>query len=211
MTEEVRYSLDPRQITRGFGRMRARHNDRMLDREAQTRGWAAPLPDFSVMPRTTETGKMRVEWDTRDTINNRMWTDIQTAGPKAVTATMLSAHPTGGAQTTMPTASRQDHRNWSSQPYFPDPKHPGERPTLPPSSLFQNPAMIGVDPEGRDAVRELRGAVKEDTRWWGEDTSSRIVSHVFQHQWVAPSVTSAQLDAAERLRPGQDDYRKQYH
>jgi hypothetical protein len=203
--------------------MRARQNDqRLLDREAQTRSWAAPLPDFSSMPRYSETPRMRVEWDTRDTMNNRLWSDMQVTGPKAVTSEMLAAHPTGGAQQGLPTAARQDQRSYISGPtYFPDapPIKPGEyvqeRPKLPPRSLFQNAWTTDMDIEGStiNVARELQGVVKEENRHWHEDAGTRVMQRMFQHQWVPAQTSQAllesQLAAAERLRPAQDDYRVQ--
>jgi hypothetical protein len=198
-------------------------DQRLLDREAQTRGWAAPLPDFTVMPRANEPIRQRVEWDTRDTMNNRLWSDMQVTGPKAVTATMLAQHPTAGANPMMPTAGRQDPRSYVTGPsYFPDaqPIRPGEarqkRPQLPPQSLYQNAWTTDLDIDGdhRNVAREVRQVVTEENYWRNEDAGARIMERTFQHQWIPQQVTNhivnSQLDAAERLRPTQDDYNTDY-
>lgn len=188
--------------------MSKQYHGRIQEREEQTRGWAAPLPDFSA-PRYTEATKMRVEWDTRDTINNRAWNSIQVAGAKAVTAQMLAAHPTAGAESYMPAAGRQDERPYAAGGYFPDGRR-GERPSVPPTSLFQNAWLDGFDVEGGGAARELRSAVKEQARTEA-DISARIAGRTFQNQWIPPAVTqrivNAQIDAADALRPRYDDWR----
>jgi hypothetical protein len=162
---------------------------------------------------------MRLEWETRDTANNRLWDNTITSGAKAVTAAMLAAHPTGGAETMTPSASRQDGRFWTAAdtgatPYFPDARQPLERPTLPQKSLYQNPWLDGTNVDSGDVARELRNVVKEENRFRGEDTSARITQRTFEHQWIPPTVTkqivSAQMDAAERLRTGQDDWRQTF-
>lgn len=192
--------------------MRARQNDeRLLDRESQNRGWAAPLPDFTTLPRANEATKIRVEWDTRDTMSSRIWSHTQDRGPSAVTATMLAAHPTHGAEAFMPSSGRQDPRSWMAPGevmYYPaSRKHldPTARPTLPERSLFQHPAMDGFDVEGGGAAREVRSAVKEERAFWGEDTSQRMMTRAFEHQWITPTQSQnmalTQIAAAEQLRP----------
>lgn len=152
---------------------------------------------------------MRAEWDTRDTINNRVWTSIQVAGPKAVTTQMLAAHPTAGADPSMPAAARQDNRPYGdSGSYFPDVRG-NERPRIPPASLFQNAWLDGFDVEGGGAARELRSAVREQAPNEA-DISARIAGRTFQNQWIPPAVTqrivNAQIDAADALRPRADDW-----
>jgi acetyl/propionyl-CoA carboxylase alpha subunit len=82
---------------------------------------------------------------------------------------------------------------------------PTARPTLPERSLFQHPAMDGFDVEGGGAARELRSAVKEDRAFWGEDTSQRMMTRAFEHQWITPAQSQnmalTQIAAAEQLRP----------
>lgn len=191
------------------------HMNRLCSREEQTRAWAAPLPavfDRTGLPR------QRLEWETRDTINNRLWADTLSAGPKLVTDKMLAEHPSNGAEMMVPSASRKDDRPYTSvtgsPSYFPSPASQNERPTLPPSSLFKNPWSAGFDIEAGDVAKELRGVVKEDNRFLADNVSDRIVGRTFEHQWIPTADTRAiaerKIDASELLRPGQDDYRRNY-
>ena len=182
---------------------------RRLDREQQTRSWAAPLPDFSSMPRSNEAPRMRLEWDTRDTTNNRLWSDIQVTGPNVVTSAMVANHPTSGANTMNPTVSRQDTRSYTNEEYFsssaPRPGQAPQRPTLPTHTYF---------PEGdQNTIRNFNGVVKEDTSFRVEDRSARIMERNFTHQWLSPqmteSIVQSQIQTSELLRPKQDDYRVQ--
>lgn len=196
--------------------MRARQNDmRLYEREYQTRSFAAPLPDFSSLPRANESVRVRAEWETRDTMNNRLFSDIMVTGPKAVTSAMLASHPSAGAETFMPSAARQDQRSYVTDSYFPDSRTSERgRTMLPPRSLNQNQytASLDIDGDPHNTVRELQSSVKEDTRFTNEDTGIRIMERVFTHQWVPAELTrtivETQLLAAERLRPQGDDYTK---
>lgn len=190
--------------------MRSTNDQRLLGREAQTRSWAAPLPDFTAMPRANEPIRQRVEWNTRDTMNQRLWTDLQSQGSKEVTPAMLAAHPTAGASPMMPSVSRTDQRNYIAGPsYFPS-APVGQREKLPARSLFQNAWTAGFDVDGdaQNIGRELRGVVKE-TRG-SEVAGSLAVQRMFQHQWLSPEISKQVIAVAERPRPTQDDYRVDY-
>lgn len=202
--------------------MRARQqNSRLMGREEQTRSWAAPLPDFTAFPRTVaatdddgrfyEGVRVRAEWETRDTTNNRHWAATLEAGSKQVTSAMLAAHPSAGAETMTPGSARTDERHYTQGQYFPDERRVLERPMLPPGSLFRNAWMDGFDVDGPDVVREVRGSVKETMRFREADTSARIMGRTFENQWIPAEATAAivqsQIDAAARLRPVQDDFR----
>ena len=190
------------------------HEDRLQGREAQTRGWAAPLPQlqsFSIH----EGPRQRLEWETRDTINSRLWADTMLAGPKAVTTAMLAAHATKGADMMQPSSARKDDRPYHLEtPYFPDAVAPTERPVLPPKSLFQNPWSNGYNIEGGDVAHELKATVKESNRFLSEDSAARMAGRTFEHQWIPEAATRAiaerKIDASELLRPAQDDYRRSY-
>jgi len=184
-------------------------DQRRLEREAQSRSWAAPLPDFSSLPRSTEAPRMRLEWDTRDTTNNRLWSDIQVTGPKTITSAMVSSHPTFGANTMNPTLSRQDTRTYTNEEYFPVAvPRPGEAPQRPviPTQKYSPE----IDP---NTVRGFSGVVKENNSFRTEDRSVRIMERNFTHQWLSPEMTQtivkSQIQTAELLRPKQDDYRVQ--
>ena len=214
-------------------RSNAIHDGRLRSREEQTRAWAPPLPDVCILPRTPYQGgesamvsdglsanwlpRQRLEWDTRDTLNNRLWADTMESSARQVTSADLTAHPTNGAYEQQPAAARKDYRPYTDAQtvsYFPDSKVATERPVLPPKNLFHNPWSVGHDIEGGGVVRELAGAVKETNRFLTEDTSQRIVGRTFEHQWIPSSATKAiaerKIDASLLLRPAQDDFRKNY-
>jgi len=215
------------------------HQNRLQSREEQTRAWAAPLPDVNLLQRTPYNGgesamlsdglepnwlpRQRVEWDTRDTMSNRMWSNMMETGAKQVTAPMLAAHPTQGAMAGQPAASRKDQRPYTDSqavPYFPDSAArivdgaPIERPTLPPRNLFQNPWSAGHDIEAGDVTRELRAVVKENNRHLTQDASARLAGRTFEHQWIPAATSQAiaerKIDASALLRPSQDDYHQTY-
>ena len=206
---------------------RAAQEDRLTDRRFQTMSMAAPVPDVLALPRPGEAPRMRAEWETRGTINHRMWADTVSAGAKAVTAEGLAAHPSAGAETMMPTASRRDVREygeagavewfapppgsrsqpgWPSQgwvqPAQPTVAWPGvvERPIPPAHSLWQSSWLNGFDVEGGAGAvaRELRGVVREAPGGFaGEDAAGRFLSRQFNNQWM--SVEDRQRIAAQQM------------
>ena len=198
-------------------------DSRLRDREAQTRSWAAPVPDITALPRVGEAPRIRLEWDTRDTVNNRYWAATVDTGAKEVTTSMLRAHPTAGASPMMPAAARGDERPYGEGPGImhpaviapPDPRVSGwkPRPVGAPGTLFQNAWLDGFDVEGRDTARELRGVVREDMSGRSEDAAARMLERTFENQWMTGStrtaVIQAQIDAAARLRPEQDDWTRE--
>jgi hypothetical protein len=198
--------------------MRASHDGRLLDREAQTRSWAAPLPDFTVLPRVGEAPRIRHEWDTRDTMNQRLWADTIATGAKTVTSAMLATHPTAGAETMMPTAGRQDFRQYHESAIGVAHRPaaggvatglPGmlERPGIPRAGVWYSPSEM----ETVNAVRDVRGVVRENNGGRAEDAAARLQARTFQNQWMTPdtlrTIVDARLGAAEALRPAQDDWR----
>lgn len=192
------------------------HMNRLAGREAQTRAWSAPLPPVFERTPVTDGIRQRMEWETRDTINNRLWADTISAGPKLVTDKMLAAHPSHGSEVMTPSASRTDNRPYvvSGPSYFPSPSDPSARPTLPPQSLFANPWSTGFNVENGDVAKELRGVVKEDNRFLVDNVSDRIIGRTFEHQWIPPAdtrtIAERKIDASELLRPAQDDYRQTF-
>ena len=195
--------------------------------EEQTRSWAAPVPDFTTLPCVGEAPRIRMEWDTRETVNNRYWAATVDAGAKEVTTGMLRAHPTAGASPMMPAAARGDERPYGESPHWgselaagahpavvapPDPRVSGwkPRPVGAPGTLFQNAWLDGFDIEGQGTSRELRGVVREDMSGRSEDAAARIMERTFENQWMTgatrAAVIRAQMDAAARLRPEQDDW-----
>lgn len=211
--------------------MRAnQHDARLLAREAQTRGWTAPMPDPMMLSRAGEAPRMRMEWETRDTMNNRLWADTMATGAKTVTSAMLAAHPTAGAEAWMPGSGRRDpwtydaagshHSAWSghgSSVPIGGPEGVGfahmpgiqERPAQP--SFGGWLAAGGVDTEGPGASREMRGIVKEDLRGREIDSAGRLAERTYQTQWLRREdqqrAILAQVAAVDALRPVSDDYR----
>jgi hypothetical protein len=236
----LRSGSDSATLLGGMTGRQGQHDMRLAARESQTRSWAAPtanclvlppvfsrsaapLPDLTELPRVGPGPRVRAEWETRDTINSRMWSDMVVSGAHQVTTGMLAAHPLAGAEAGMPAAARQDGRPYHDGPTgrwmgagaatAGGPTMPGvmARPVPPPASLFGTAWMDGVDVEGGDAARELRGVVKEDNSGRVADTAGRILARTFENQWmtagVREGIVRAQLVAAERLRPTADDWR----
>lgn len=179
------------------------------------------------MPRCTEAPKQRVEWDTRDTMNNRLWSDIQTAGPNLITSATLAAHPNAGAMPWMPSAARIDQRSYNpigndAAAYYPD--APAPRPgsarqdvMMPPHRNLQHNAWstnLDLNSDPQNMSRELRAVVKEDGRFRRDNVSSQLADRTFQHQWVSDQLSNqimnSRLHAAEALRPQQDDFRTSF-
>lgn len=206
-------------------RREAELDSRLMGRNEQTRSWAAPLPDLTVMPRVGPAPRVRVEWDTRDSLNHRLWADTMATGAKAVTSTMLLAHPTAGAETMMPAAGRQDYRHYheSGRPetggHVGAPQHPArggletglpgmlERPGIPKAAAwFDTSAM-----DTHNAIRDVRGVVRENNGGRGDDVAARLEQRTFQNQWMTPNtlqtIVEARLGAAAALRPQSDDWR----
>jgi hypothetical protein len=159
------------------------HDVRIQGREEQNRSWAAPIPvppKFEIRDGT----RQRMEWDTRETINNRLWSDTMTAGPKMVMSAMLAAHPTRGAETMNPVTSRDDHR-----PY-------------------RDPEPVSSE------ILLIREPIKESNRNRIEDVAARMAGRTFEHQWLPDTLTreiaERKIEASELLRPSQDDFRRNY-
>ena len=168
--------------------MRSANDSRIQARGDQTRSWAAPLPAFGQIP--PQTARVRLERDTRDTANNRLFQNMLVAGAKTVTPTMLAEHPTKGAEPFMPTTSKYDVNQYSSGGFYPDstsfPSTSGqvERPRLPRLDS-SNPYLASLDTQKPEALcREIRHSVVEDTRFRKDDVDSRIINRVFTDRLI---------------------------
>jgi hypothetical protein len=161
--------------------------------------------------------RQRLEWEVRDTLSNRMWSNLVETGPLQVTSQALAAHPTSGAMMGQPALTRTDARPYTesqARQYFPDATVPTERPVMPAKNLFQNPWSAGYDVESGDVTRELRSVVKENNRNLTVESSARIAGRTFEHQWIPAAATKSivdrKIEASVLLRPAQDDYRQTY-
>ena len=156
----------------------------------------APLPDWRALPRAGDAPRIRVEPDTRDTINDRLYSDMRATGAKTVTSAMLAAHPTNGAEPFMPTTSKMDPNLYIEASYFPDstkalsPWGRQERARLPSTNNpFTNTLDTDVNPSA--IIREVRRSVVEDNRFRSYDIESRILERVFTHQQLSAAETRA--------------------
>jgi hypothetical protein len=189
------------------------HQERLNARAQQTLSWNSPTPLPTVRlagttePTARQDGpRIRAEWETRDTMNNRLWSDLMQTPAKQVTPEMVAAHPTGGIWPMTPTESRMDTRQWNRGPqYFPDPAT-GQRPGLPQTSLIGGSWGADYNAEGVQAVREARAVVKETKQFYGDEVAARINDRVFQPQWAVPAI----ITPIDSLRPNRDDYRRNY-
>ena len=196
-----------------------------MGRNEQTRSWAAPLPDLTVLPRVGAEPRIRAEWDTRDSLNHRLWADTMATGAKAVTSAMLLAHPSAGAETMMPSAGRQDYRHYhesgrpESGPHVGAPMAPArgglatglpgmlERPGVPKAGAWYDTSAM----DSFNAIRDVRGVIRENNLGRADDAAARIQERTFQNQWMTQdtlrTIVDARLGAAEALRPQSDDWR----
>ena len=185
--------------------MRSANDSRIQARGDQTRSWAAPMPAFGQIP--PQTARTRLEWDTRDTTNNRLFQNMQVAGAKTVTPAMLAEHPTRGAEPFMPTTSKYDLNQYSSGGFYPDsPAFPSvsgqvERPRLPRLDS-SNPFLASLDTECPETlIREIKHSVIEDNRFRKDDVDSRIINRVFTDRLIPTemrtSIVERQVAASE--------------
>ena len=184
--------------------MRTSNDSRIQARGDQTRSWVAPLPAFGQIP--PQTARVRIEWDTRDTANNRLVQDIYVSGAKTVTPAMLAEHPTRGAEPFMPSASRADINQYRTDGFYPSistlPSAGGtvERSRLPRLDS-SNPYLASLNPDLNMETREIRQSVVEDNRFRTEDTDARILSRVFTDRLIPTemrtSILERQITASE--------------
>jgi hypothetical protein len=153
-------------------RRAAQQEDRLADRRMQTHGWAAPVPDVLALPRPGEAPRVRAEWETRGTINHRLWADTMSAGAKTVTPAALAAHPTAGAEAGMPSSGRRDLREYGeagATEWFAPP--PGARPI----------AQLATNTPGSAAYATTGGVA-----WAGVQQRPAVPSHsLWQSSWLS--------------------------
>ena len=156
----------------------------------------------SGLPQLRFTGsspRVRIEWNTKETINRRQLAYIQETGSQKITSAMIAEHPTNGAHIMVPINTRKDVGSYKKTDYFPDSPTPFERPKLPPRSLFRNPWLNDFDIESGDVIQELKGVVKEDNRFLTEIVQRGFAKRTWSHHWLTPAETAAIQNRAMRL------------
>jgi hypothetical protein len=82
-----------------------------------------------------------------------------------------------------------------------------ERPGIPRAGVWFDTSAMDTS----NAIRDVRGVIRENNMGRGDDAAARIQERVFQNQWMTPdtlrTIVDARLGAAESLRPRQDDWR----
>lgn len=150
--------------------------------------------------------RVRREVATRDSANIRQFEHWQTDGPQLnLDRPDLSGNPIFGDMN--PTVSRRT----PSQVYRQAPTYvPGQ------DAFTQNPYFDKYPPafDPRNAIREVRGSVFEDTVDRGIEESRKILSRGFDTAWVSPGYVQEKnltsLRAFEDLRPQFNDMTKDY-
>jgi len=167
--------------------------------------------------------RVRKENNGRDAINSRAWDFFHATPATQVSADGLRSN-TGPVHMDMnPICSRTNTVQYRIQPqYIPDtsrasvssvPSSPSV-PSVPSNTFSQNPYLQRLDAEGSDGrniLRELRGAVVEDNRERETDAVRKLAERQFNSRWLPPKAAAdaASLQAYELLRPKHNDWRSQ--
>ena len=166
-----------------------------------------PIPFEPQIPYPQMVLRVRRETSTRDTTNVRQFEHWQTDGPYlSMDRPDLSGNPIFGDMN--PSVSRRTPSQLyrQAQTYI-----PGR------DSFVQNPYYNTYSPayDPRNAVREVRSAVFEDTVDRGIEESKRLLSRGFDvNNWIPQDYIQeknlATLKAYEQLKPQFDDPSKKY-
>ena len=166
--------------------------------------------------------RIRVEPNTRDAINSRLWESIQydTKSPNSEDI-KLAISPV--YQDMNPLSGRTSSNNYNQQPqFFPDPPRPSTRggnaaPAAKPvqqPGLSQNTYLQRLDAEqdARNIPREMRSAIYEDNREREVDAARLLSERQFSSRFLPDDQAekAAAIQAYELLRPKTDDYNKIY-
>lgn len=160
-----------------------------------------PIPFEPQIPYPQMVLRVRRETSTRDSVNVRQFEHWQTDGPALnLDRPDLSGNPIFGDMN--PSVSRRTPSQLyrQAQTYI-----PGR------DSFTQNPYFNTYSPafDPRNAVREMRSAVFEDTVDRGVEESKRILARGFDVNWVPQEYVRdqnlASLRAYEQLKPKMDD------
>jgi hypothetical protein len=197
---------------------------RMAERTNQTTGWNPPLHDpTQINIPISASARIRLEPNTRDAINSRIWESIQ-YDTKSPNTDEIATATSPVFQDMNPINSRTTTNSYNQQAqYFPDPPRPATGPNSIPkpaadpklnSGLANNPYLQRLDPtqDARNIPRELRGAVSEDNREREVDAARILCERQFTYRFIPEdqSIKIASLQAYELLRPKTDDYNKTF-
>ena len=155
--------------------------------------------------------RIRQESKSRDMINSRAW-DFFHATP----ATLVSADGLRGKKGSVhmdmnPICSRTNAVSYRNQPqYIPDPVRTtgsvaAPSFSVPPTSFSQNPYLQRLNASGQDGrnmLRELRGAVVEDNLERTVDAERMLATRQFRDRWLPTSASAeyGSIYADELLR-----------
>jgi len=154
---------------------------------------AFPMPEFMA--------RSRREIDTIDAINARQFEHWQTDGKYGV-YNRPDTNNQAAFYDMMPNSSRMNDKSYRSQPRYDSVGEKG----------VQNPYFDKYDTtsDARNMTRELKASVYEDKNTGYLKESSLMLQRNFDNRWLNPEVVQQQAEAAEMLRPRQDDIRLFY-
>ena len=166
--------------------------------------------------------RIRVEPNSRDAINSRIWESIQ-YDTKSPNSEDIKVAISPVYQDMNPLSARTSSNNYNQQPqFFPDPPRPSARdgvasPAVKPvqqPGLTQNTYLQRLDAEqdARNIPREMRSAVYEDNREREVDAARLLSERQFSSRFLPDDQAekAAAIQAYELLRPKTDDYNKIY-
>lgn len=160
--------------------------------------------------------RIRVEPNTRDAINARIWESLK-YDVKEPNSMEIASASSPIVQDNNPISARGSTQNYNKQSqFFPDP--PRTRDSVGPikqdPGLIKNSYLQRLDPvnDGRNIPREMRSAVYEDNLDRQMDASKILAERQFSHRYLPEQQAAAvqSIQAYELLRPKTDDYNKTY-
>lgn len=172
-----------------------------LERE---RRFGIPAPHDPTLPAPISGVRVRREYIARDAVNSRAWEFFHATPPTQTSSTELQTTNSPKHMDMNPICSRTNNVQYRIQPqYIPD------NAKSPPGSYSTNPYTQRLDAAGSDTrniIRELRGAVTEDTRETQMESDTKLLERQFYDRLFQPKETPS-LDAYELLRSKPDDWR----
>ena len=183
------------------------------------------MPDPTGLRPSCNVLRVRKEAAARDSINSRAWDNFHATPPTQVASAAVTSATIPIFMDMNPIASRTNNIQYRTQPqYIPDPPRGVATssdlgvPPLPagvsqPSKNFsENGYTQRLDAggsDGRNMIRELRGAVVEDNLERQIDSARHLAQRQFYDRWLPAktAVDASSLQAYELLKPKQDDWR----